>query len=331
MKVSSPTLNIIRVIAMTGIVADHYFQASGIPVLVSTGLQLGGVFLMVFFALSAYLFGMKWVKGDYEKFESKSFLIKRGMRIFIPLWIMLPLVLLVEFLIRHTLDVKTVIFNVVGLGWFKPFGVAGHLWYITLIMFLYVVFVVFSRIRLDRLHMGYWLASYSVLVALYTFGGKYFSTFSSVAPVITVFFASLLFYKGEELTECCRRWPKIVMMLTVFALVLSWWMYVQGWHDTHKAVATFSSFSAGYALFMCMLTYIKATNESQIIKHFAGISYEVYLVHLPLLPLTTYVFKQFGCDSRFIMIPVWLFFTWIVAIGVHKATQHLTLLKNNTK
>lgn len=278
---------------------------------------------MVFFALSAYLFGMKWVKGDYEKFNSMSFLTRRSLRIFIPLWIMMPLVLMVEYLIWHSLDAKTIIFNVVGLGWFKPFGVAGHLWYITLMMFLYVVFVVFSRIRIDRLHMGYWLAGYIVLAALYVFGGKYFSTFSSVAPVITVFFASLLFYKGEELTECFRRRSVVLLVITVFALVLSWWIYVQGWHDTHKAVATFSSFSAGFALFMCMLTLIKATRDSWVIKHFADISYEVYLVHLPLLPLTTFVFKQFGCDM---MIPVWLLLTWIVAIGVHKATESITVL-----
>jgi len=42
MKVSSSTLNIVRVVAMAGIVADHYLQASGIPILVNTGLQWGG-------------------------------------------------------------------------------------------------------------------------------------------------------------------------------------------------------------------------------------------------------------------------------------------------
>ena len=37
-------LNYIRVIAMTGIVADHYLQASGNSILVNTGLQWGGYF-----------------------------------------------------------------------------------------------------------------------------------------------------------------------------------------------------------------------------------------------------------------------------------------------
>ena len=42
MNASSSILNIIRVIAMTGIIADHYFQASGIPILVNSGLYMGG-------------------------------------------------------------------------------------------------------------------------------------------------------------------------------------------------------------------------------------------------------------------------------------------------
>ena len=104
--ISKSTLDIIRVTAMTGIMADHYFQASGIPVLVSTGLQLGGVFLMVFFALSAYLFGMKWVKGGYEDFKAMSFMKKRCLRIYIPLWLTLPMVVAVEYLVFHSIDLK---------------------------------------------------------------------------------------------------------------------------------------------------------------------------------------------------------------------------------
>ena len=203
MNISSSTLNIIRVIAMTGIIADHYFQASGVPILVSTGLQMGGVFLMVFFALSAYLFGMKWVKSGHEGFGIISFLKKRCLRIYIPLWLTLPVVVAVEFLIRQSIDVKTIVFNIVGLGWAKPFTTGGHLWYITLMMFLYFVFVVFSRLRLDKCRLRYWLVGYVALLAVYVLGESHFATFSSVAPVITVFLASLLFFKSGELMEYC--------------------------------------------------------------------------------------------------------------------------------
>lgn len=329
--ISKSTLDIIRVTAMTGIFADHYLQATGGTISANTGLYMGGVFLMVFFALSAYLFGMKWVKGEYEGFKSMSFIKKRCLRIYVPLWLTLPLVVAVEYLILHTIDLKTLLFNVVGLGWARPFGMGGHLWYITLMMFLYLVFVLFSRLRLDKNRLIYWLVGYVALLVVYVLGEKHFRTFSSVASVITVFLASLLFFKSGDLMRLCQRWTKTVLFVTIFALLLSWWMYVQGWHFTHKAIATFSSFSAGFALFMSLLTFIKATKESLIIKYFAKISYEVYLVHSPLLPLTTYALKHFGFDSRFLIVLVWLLLTWIFATGVHKATHCITVMTDNNK
>ena len=197
-------------------------------------------------------------------------------------------------------------------------------------MFLYLVFVVFSRLRLDKYRLTYWLVGYVALLSVYVLGENHFATFSSVAPVITVFLASLLFFKSGELMGLCQRCTKTVLVVTIFALFLSWWMYVQGWHFTHKTIATFSSFSTGFALFMSLLTFIKATKESLIIKYFAKISYEVYLVHSPLMALTTYIFRQFGCDNRILMIPVWLLLTCLIALGVNKATQRITLLMNNT-
>ena len=332
MKVSSSTLNIIRVFAMTGIVADHYFQASGNQVLVNTGLQWGGVFLMVFFALSAYLYGMKWAKSDYKRFETITFLKKRCLRIYLPLWLMLPIAIGIEYLIRNTFDLKTILFNIVGLGWAKPLGTSGHLWYITLMMFLYIVFLVFSRMRLDNYKIRYWVIGYTALALLYIFGEKYFSTFSSVAPVITLFLASLLFFKGEKLIRFCCRKSGVVLIVTVLALALSWYLYFLGWHDAHKAIATFSSFSAGFCLFVCLMTFIKSSQSSRFVSHLADISYEVYLVHLPLLPLTSYMLKMAGIEGCWgVAILIWLTFTYALAVGVHKATQRITvdLNKNN--
>lgn len=192
-------------------------------------------------------------------------------------------------------------------------------------MFLYLVFVLFSRMRLDKLRLIYWSVGYVALLATYVLGGSHFATFSSVAPVITVFLASLLFLKNNELIELCHRWPKSQLFVTMLALGLSWWMYVQGWHDTHKAIATFSSFSAGFCLFVCLMTIIKSPQSNRFISHLADISYEVYLVHLPLLPLTSCVLRMMGLYDRGFAIIPWLAITYAVAVGVHKATQRITV------
>lgn len=294
---------------------------------------MGGVFLMAFFALSAYLYGMKWVKGDYEGFKVMSFMKKRCLRIYIPLWLTLPMVVVVEYLVLHLVDLKTLLFNIVGLGWAKPFGIGGHLWYITLMMFLYLVFVLFSRFRLDRCRLTYWLVSYVALLAVYILGESHFATFSSVAPVITVFLASLLFFKSGELMEHFRRWAKTMLFVTIFALLLSWWMYAQGWHDTHKAIATFSSFSAGFCLFVCLLTLVKSSHNSRVVTHFSDISYEVYLVHLPLLAFVSYALKMVGLENNnwlLVIIP-WLLLTYAFAISIHSVTQRILAVDLNKK
>lgn len=194
------------------------------------------------------------------------------------------------------------------------------MWYITLMMFLYVVFVVFSHIRLDKCRLVYWFAGYIILASVYIVGEKYFQTFSVVAPVITVFFTGMLFYKGDVLIGRCRKWSFALIIVTVVMLVLSWRMYIQGWHDTHKAIATISSFSAGFALFISMLSLIGAESDNRAVNKLASISYEVYLVHLPLLPLSGYLIRLTGVDYRWIIVILWLVLTYVTANATHVLT-----------
>jgi len=94
-------------------------------------------------------------------------------------------------------------------------------------------------------------------------------------------------------------------------------MYFQGWHDTHKSIATFFSFSAGFAAFMSLLSLLRIENDNKFVKQIASISYEVYLVHLPLLPLSGYLVRLTGVNAKPIIILVWLVATYLCAYGAH--------------
>jgi len=196
---NKPGLDIIRVSAMLGIIVDHYLQSTGVHILSNTGLWMGGVFLMMFFCLSAYLFGMKWKQSNNIAFDKRSFLRKRCLRIYLPLWLIFPLLILTERLLGNNLNTETVLMNLFGLGWVKPFTFGGHLWYITLMMFLYIAFIVFSYWRFDKFRLWYWSFVYLVLGCMDLFGESLFSTFSRVAPVLALFFTSILFFKGEDM------------------------------------------------------------------------------------------------------------------------------------
>lgn len=51
-----------------------------------------------------------------------------------------------------------------GLGWVHPFGVSGHLWYITMLLIMYIAFVLVSRLRLDKISSHWWLWGIAVLL-----------------------------------------------------------------------------------------------------------------------------------------------------------------------
>ena len=133
------------------------------------------------------------------------------------------------------------------------------------------------------------------------------------------------YFKGNELMEYCSQWLKSLTFLTILALVISWLMYVWGWHFTHKAIATFSSFSAGFCLFLCLMVIIKPSRNSRILTYFANISYEVYLVHLPLLPFVSYMLLVGDESSRWLIVVLWLVLTFIFATCIHKTVQKMIL------
>ncbi len=51
-----------------------------------------------------------------------------------------------------------------GLGWVHPFGVSGHLWYITMLLIMYIAFMLVSRVRLDKISSHWWLWCIAVLL-----------------------------------------------------------------------------------------------------------------------------------------------------------------------
>ena len=106
----------------------------------------------IFLLVSAWLYGSKWHKDGFKSFDTFEFLKKRCLRIFLPLWILLLGGILCEYYIVGRFEVMTIAMNAVGLGWAKPFGTAGHLWYITMVLILYASFLLLSTSSLSHIY-----------------------------------------------------------------------------------------------------------------------------------------------------------------------------------
>ena len=271
--------DIVRIIAMIGVVADHYFQLTGCRALVRTGLCWGGVSVAIFFALSAYLFGEKWRASGNKGFEVWPFLKKRFLRIYIPLWVALIFVIALEGYVHNPFDTKTIVYNFLGLSWARPFTWAGHLWYITMIVILYFVFLGLSRIRLDKIPVGLWLLSFVGLSAIMMCLPNVFSSVSKVTIPHTAFFAAMVFSVGNKLMDFCNKHKMLIVIIAFGLFIGSWLLDLNGIYLSNKGIATVLNSICGFLFFYAMAAIIKTNGNTRIIGWLSGIRYELYLIH----------------------------------------------------
>lgn len=148
--------DIIRAIAIIGIVACHICYATGLMV---TGQYLGGTFNAIFFVISALLLGRSANKCKFtgRVYNSLIFMIKCFIRLESSL---LPFLLLCG-IIFHSAHIpfRTIAFfeNIFMLGWFAKLPGLGHLWFVTMIMVCYVMFSILRKNPLRYKHVRLWL------------------------------------------------------------------------------------------------------------------------------------------------------------------------------
>lgn len=242
------------------------------------------------------------------------------MRIFIPMWLLILAVIPIESWLTGRFEPVTIVANVVGFGWARPFCVLGHLWYITMLMLLYSGFIVFSNFRLDIIKWPGWIGALALLLAVTYVMQDYLTTFSKAGPALFLFFGALMFAKGDEVIKKAKRHNKLVVVFAFAMLCVSMYVYLLGWHDSHKALAVTSFIMAGTGSFVAMYSCMNVTKEYKVIAWLAGLSYEIYLVHMPIIPLTAFI-----ADNPFFRLFVGIVFTIILAVALNVLSKKIVI------
>lgn len=312
-------LDYIRVLAMIGILLDHAVGYCGHNALTCSGIQIGGGGVTIFFTISALLFGNKWMEDNYKPFCPIAFLKKRLSRIFVPLWIVILVSIPLEYWIKSRFEPMTISMNAIGLGWARPFGVSGHLWYITMLVLLYISFIGLSYFRLDRVKWCWWLLAFTSLTIGVFFVRDYLTTYSKAGPPVFLYVATLMFCKGKKILKWSVENKWLVSLSAITMVSISQYVYQLGWHDSHKAMAVWSFIVAGFLTFLALSVWLQRYPEGKTLSYvmwFSTISYEIYLVHQPLLEVCNLLFP-----SRIVMVFVWLIMTILAAKLLSKVTN----------
>lgn len=291
----------------------------GCDALVNGGIQIGGGSVTIFLLVSAWLYGSKWHKDGFKSFDTFEFLKKRCLRIFLPLWILLLGGILCEYYIVGRFEVMTIAMNAVGLGWAEPFGTAGHLWYITMVLILYASFLLLLRVRIDRISWRWWWIGFIVLAIGYCLGQGVLNTYSKAGPPMFLFFSTLMFARGKEVIETVRKHKVAIVLSTIIMIGISMYVYMLGCHDSHKSWTIGSFICAGFLSFVSLYSMLNITHENKFVKWLSGISYEAYLVHNPLIAVCAYF-----VHDKLLWTIVWIIASLACSVVLNKMVNLIT-------
>ena len=268
-------------------------------------LQIAYIFnvgVQIFFFMSGFLYGKQ---GQMP--SVKGFYLKRFVRVYIPYFVLLAIILLIYAIFHLTsFTFKQVLFYLLSLQWFiAPIEGLNHLWFLTVLMIGYLLtpwikrvmdkapfvcvllFVCCCVVEFVFLKKFYSLFAWLALYLLGLFYGKYHSKTVSTIALVSSSIALIvlcLFFEPSKLTSFEARHYMIWLHWT-----LGVFLFVLLYHVLPLMIGENKSFAG--------------------IRHLDKISYEVYLIHHPLIlgPLSLmFVTKVVGLNIVLMLVVTYL-------------------------
>lgn len=227
---------------------------------------------ILFFLLSAILYGMKWSKNE-QTFAAKEFLKKRIVRIGVVLWPFLICLYAAFLLFNVDVPLNTVMANFLFLGAFMKLPGNGHLWFLSVIMMCYVEYVVLSRIRTGR----FFLLLLSIIYVLFFIVLEYNSLPGNF--VLILMMTAWMFLKTNEFNKWLARINQRKLVLVVLLMnITAIWLFDHDLFDTNRMLA-YPLMDICGASWFCVLLKVLPSICCSSISFISSISFESYLIH----------------------------------------------------
>lgn len=277
------SLDHIRVIALLMILLCHYFLFSNHSNGVSR--YFAGVGNMIFFLVSAMLYGLKYSNG--QTLDYKHFVKGRITRIVTPTWIYLIIITALYLIFKISFSWFNVGLNFLFLGYFGKLPGNGHLWFLTVLMACYV-----EMLLLLKLHVKSQQTPILILVSsiLFLIIGEKLGI-PSIAFLTLGFFA-FVFLKSNWFLQKSQSMTWWMAIAIVLLNIGCFYLEYHGLFIKSRSLHFLLTGLCGLSLLSLMLRYIP-NRSNKTISFLCGISFEIYLVHHTL------------CAGPFIAISQW--------------------------
>lgn len=270
------SIDVSRAAAIIMIVSCHYLMFTGAGLLGRFFANIGN---FIFFAISAILFGLRYESKGASAFVPKPFLIKRLVRLFASLWPFLIAVLTIYTCIGVEYSPLRAAMNFVGLSWFAKLPNIGHLWFVTMIILCYIMYVVCAKIQIiSKLN---WLYGGGILLVISMILECYVDYIGLPGYLFMVLFYSLWFFgNAGRFINWVKTIPTLwlwlgFMVCNTAALALC---YHCGF-TLGISAQRFACYLSGLSWLVVFLRYGTHAKPYGWLMFLSGTSYEIYLVH----------------------------------------------------
>lgn len=305
----------IRLLAMLSIIACHFCQyyKSEWAWWLNVGVQ-------VFFIISGYLYGSRSIDA------SVPWLKKRFVKILTPYYIFLTLAIIGYLIVSpESLGLANMVSSYFVVGTIKGIG---HLWFVSYILFCYLITPYLAAIRdyLSKKNLLFAIGSIVVLFGVYSIIeiliNGHFRPGRVGCYILGYFTAVFVNRLGEKTINFCF-WISLIPTV-ISNYVYCHLHYIQGLEmkGLLAHITDYSHLFLGYSLTMLLMIIFKNIKESRILDYSDKYSYEIYLVHqlFILSPLT--LLSLFQCRIANITISlVAVYVSGVMLNNMNKAVQ----------
>ncbi len=307
-------IQIIRISAMISIILCHLLQEVGNSK-ISLLSQFFNVGVFIFLFLSGYLYGNKKIDNP------SKWLVKRFVKLMIPIYIFMMIMFILQ-LFNNTFQIKYVfiyLFNLQRiLGSIQG---AGHLWFMTVLMFCYFITPVLNNYK-KRITKNYtFIIIYFMISILLCFINE---EIGQILLYLSIYICGYL-YRNQE--DKINIKPRNIIILSLIAIVLR-----VGGHilldETilyDRIIVSTTHLILSFMFIITVKGLAKNIKSNQFINHFDSISYYIYIVHYPFMvgPVRT-----MGVTSNLIINTViTIFASYIIALLLKAIVERLNNIK----
>lgn len=315
----------LRVISTFAIVACHICYINSELFFLGTYLS---TYVEVFFILSALLLGLKYFN---TVLTWDNFLKKRISRLITSYYPYLFFLFIgIYFAQGEITSFRIILAHISFVNWFsRSFEYSyGHLWFLSMLMMCYVFILIISRINKN-------LENNIVLIIAIVILLEYLCNKLNINPriITTLILFYLFFFKGTIFLTFSKKikmiwYFPIYLFLNIMALYI---LYIYNGLMDYKLFASILSSIIAFSNVIFFIHIYKNAPKNKFIAFFSMISFEIYLVHHPLI-LGKYAI--INCFSRYtevnIIVTILIIFilSWILYYVSKKLNENVFIKLN---